>query len=555
MLVLSWIALAGAVPLEGEGYLGGAEVSVSEDLEVRYYQVDDQLKDFEESHPNLLDYIEQVNRLNVLASGSNFQVGAQIDQVLLLMNRYYLDDVLTYERELLGPGFYSPRPDLYANLEKLWWTHRGASTTVQLGDGYTSFGRGLALNLVRNTDIDVDTSIRGARFTWKSGDWAFTGVSGLTNQQQILQDNPNVRIEEDRHHMVTGARLERFGLGPASLGAHAVGYALARVDEVGTPLHRYGDSLDAVVGGVTAEMFGVLGADLYVEADVFSHRAPEWVAEGADEPENGRALYASAAWYIGPATLLVEAKSYRNTEFLNTFTGSQNYEIVSGPTLEYERVITEDSSAAVNSNDIDGLRARVDLFLPIPLAPRVELGVHRDRELGGLHFNRAPETILHPVIGADYLGAKVQALVNAGFRMDIRDQGYGMDSLAHLDLTLKFPLGPAHGELSSDVQFFSWGDNAQQQGDFWQTASSLGVGWKDLTLIVYQDFSNNPLIDSTGNLGENLYGALELQVHLNSATNIKAFYGAYRAGIRCAGGQCRQLPGFQGARLAVTTSF
>ena len=553
-MLLSLIAAVAAVPLDGEGYLGGADVSVTEDLEIRYYQTDDVLEGFEE-YSRLLHYVEEVNRLNVLVSGSSYQLGAQVDQVLLLWNRYYLDDVLVYERELLGPGFHSPRPDLYANVEKLWWTNRFEHGTVQLGDGYTAFGRGLALNLVRNTDIDVDTSIRGARFTWKSGDWAVTGVSGLTNPQQVLQDNPNVRIERDRSHMVTGVRLDRYGLGPASLGAHVVGYAFSRGDETGTAWHRYEDPLDAVVGGVTAELFGVLGADVFLEADVFSYRAPEWIAEGQDEPENGRALYGSAAWYVGPATLLVEGKSYRNTEQLNTFTGSQNYEIVSGPTLEYERVITEDSSAAVNSNDIDGLRVRVDLFLPVPVAPRLELGVHRDRELGGLHFNATPETIVHPVLGADVLGTKIQALVNLGFRMDIRDGNLGVDRLAHADLTLKFPLGPVHGELATDVQRFWWGDNAQQQDDFVQTASSLGLGWEGLTLVVYQDYTNNPLIDSTGNLAENLYGALELQYHLNSATTIKGFYGAYRAGIRCAGGQCRQLPGFQGARAAVTTSF
>jgi hypothetical protein len=355
--------------------------------------------------------------------------------------------------------------------------------------------------------------------------------------------------------MVSGVRVERYGLGPASLGAHAVGYAFSRGDEVGTALHRYEDPLDAVVGGVTAEFFGVLGADLFLEADVFSYRADELIAEGELEPENGRALYGSAAWYVGPVTLLVEAKSYRNTEFLNTFTSAQSYEIVAGPTLEYERVITEDSSAAVNSNDIDGLRARVDLFLPIPLAPRFELAVSRDRELGGLHFNRTPETIIHPVLGFDYLGPQIAAIFNTGYRIDLRDGGLGADRLAHLDLAFKFPLGPLHGQIATDLQRFQWGDNAQQQDDFFQTASSLGLGWHQFTFVVYQDFSNNPLVDSTGNLGENLYGALEVQYQLDSATKIKAFYGAYRAGIRCAGGQCRQLPGFEGGRVALTTSF
>ncbi len=553
-MFLTLLSGALAVPLVGDGYLGGAELSVTEDFEIRYHQNDLVRRGFED-RVLLLDYVEQVNRLNLLASGSNYQVGAQVDEVLLLLNRYYLNDVLVYEQELLGPGFHSPRPDVYANVEKLWWAHRWDRATLQLGDSYVSFGRGLALNLVRNTDIDLDSSLRGARATWTSGDWALTAVSGLTNPQQVQQDNPNTRIERDRGHMLTGARVERHGLGLASLGGHAVAYRFARGDEGGSAWQRYQEPLDAVVGGVTAEFFGLAGLDLYLEADVFAHNAPEWIAEEAEEPENGRAFYGSVAGYFGPVTALVEAKSYRNTEFLNTFTAGQEYEIAVGPTLEYERVITEDSSAAVNSNDIDGLRARVDLSLPAPLVPRVELGVHRDRELGGLHFNRTPETIVHALVGFDYLGAEVQALVNAGYRIDLRDGDFGADRLAHADVTVEFPLGPVRGEISTDLQRFHWGDNAQQQRDFSESASSLGLGLHGFTFVLYQDYSDNPLIDSTGNLAENLYGAVEVQYHPDSATTLKLFYGAYKAGIRCSGGQCRQLPGFKGARFSVTTSF
>ena len=62
-------------------------------------------------------------------------------------------------------------------------------------------------------------------------------------------------------------------------------------------------------------------------------------------------------------------------------------------------------------------------------------------------------------------------------------------------------------------------------------------------------------MDSTGNLSDAVYGAAELQVKPMSALTIKAFYGSYKAGIRCSGGQCRLLPGFNGARLSLVGSF
>ena len=52
-----------------------------------------------------------------------------------------------------------------------------------------------------------------------------------------------------------------------------------------------------------------------------------------------------------------------------------------------------------------------------------------------------------------------------------------------------------------------------------------------------------------------MYGAVELQWRAWDSGVVKAFYGAYRAGIRCAGGQCRNLPGFDGARLTFDATF
>jgi hypothetical protein len=111
---------------------------------------------------------------------------------------------------------------------------------------------------------------------------------------------------------------------------------------------------------------------------------------------------------------------------------------------------------------------------------------------------------------------------------------------------------------------YQWGVNPQQQTDFTDFSNTLalkvGAPW---AFLIYTDYSDNPLIQSTGNLegtlfgdaGEFLYGAAEVQWMPNSSTTLKAFYGAYRAGIRCAGGQCRQLPGFEGAKMSLTTTF
>ncbi len=546
-----------AISLGGDGQRDWGTLSITERMAVRYYQGQGSLAGFEDDYPNLHDYVEEVNRLNLLYNRGKFAAGAQVDQVALFANRYYLDDELNHSIELCDPELGCIGSDAYVGLEKLYLRGNGKHLEVTVGDGYVSFGRGIALNLVRNTDIDLDTSLRGVRTVVRAGSWDFTGVSGLTNPQQVQQDNKNVGLRRDNMHMISGLRAERFGLGPFNLGLHGVVYGFARDQgEDGHFWDAYVQPVDAFVGGATVEGFGLLGFDVIAEFDWFEYRSEDFF--GGEEPEPGYGAYFSASAYPGKAVVLVEAKHYVNTELINSFTGVDNYEVAVAPTLEYERVITEDSSAAVNSNDITGARVRVDYPIkPGVLMPYVSVAAMRDRELGGLHFNDAPETIIHPVAGVQWLGEHAHVIATAGTRADIRDDDSGADVAAHVDLDLQLPAGPLGTvELSSAFIRFSWGTNPMQQSDFTDVVNALALHATDKwTFILWQDFSDNPLIDSTGNIAENVYGAVEAQYKPSSSLTTSLFYGAYKAGIRCAGGQCRSLPGFEGLRFQLSGSF
>lgn len=538
----------------------------SEDLRIRYWHVPEKLENFEDR--DILDYVEVVERLDLSGGTQGVGVGARVDAVGLFGNRYILDDTLYHERDLLGPGLESPFPDAYLGLEKAWVELRSPAVSLTMGDAYVSFGRGMALNLVKNTDIDVDTSLRGLRGAAHLGNWDVTVASGLTNPQQVALENPNVAIEPDVSHAVTGLRIDRYGIGPVNLGAHGVMIQYSRGYEPGgAGWGTYGQPIDAVVGGGSIEAMGVGGLDLFFEGDYYAYLSEEVPVD------NGHSLYASAAAYPGKASILVEARRSYNAEWINAF--ATDYEIASGPTLEYERVITEDSSAAVNSNNITGGRARIDLRLGDPakevtLVPYASVAVFRDEDLSTLHFNEAAETIVHPIVGAQFIRHEFHVLGNAGQRIDIRDAApdgtaLGADRLTHVDLDISIPLGGNISlELAPALMKFGWGVNPQQQADYTDFSNALaikvGTPW---AFILYTDYSDNPLIRSTGNLegtlfgeaGDSLYGAVEAQWMPTSSMTLKAFYGAYRAGIRCAGGQCRSLPGFEGAKVALTTSF
>ncbi len=579
VLALLTVALLPARAAEpaAEGVLRGASLQVSDRLEVRYYHYppEKQLPGFEDRL--VQDYVEQVNRLNLLLVDGTVSVGAQVDEVALFLNRYILDGELYHSWPLANDSLRTPFPDAYLTLEKLYVQQRGANVEWTLGDTYASFGRGMSLNIVKNTDIDIDTSIRGVKMVARTGRMDLTALTGASNRQQVSQDNRNLELSRDLPHMVTGARAEVFGLGRVNGGAHGVLYTFGRAAEPNGALERYTEPVDAVVGGLTLDAPGLLGVDWFVEGDIYNYRAADLA--GAEDAPPGYAAYLSASAYPGRAVVLLEAKRTRDTERLNTFVSGDEWEVASVPTLEYERVITEDSSAAVNSNDLAGARLRVDYALagdPTATAVRTYATVTalRDCDTEGLHFNRTPETVIHPLMGVEVLGQENNLRVNGGYRTDIRDDPAGgsgplcgeqepveglteagaSDRMAHLDADLHVHLFGENGlELAVTGYHFAWGTNAQQQDDFLELANALtwqhGEAW---ALTVFQDWSNNPLIDSTGNLGEQLYGAAELQWKPTPGVVVRAFYGAYKAGIRCSGGQCRSLPGFEGARLTLS---
>jgi hypothetical protein len=546
----------------------------SEDFDLRLWRMPERLPGFEDRP--VLDYVEQVNRFTTQLSIGDWGIYAQLDQVALMANTYFLDDVRQQERELLATGTWSPllgrgfdpvtHPDttwgvigrnLYLNLEKLQISYDRPSVSVKLGDSYVAFGRGAALNLNRNANIDIDTSLQGAQVTWRPKSAEVTAILGQVNRQQVFQDNPNRGIRGDRRHLVAGVAAQSVGLGKVNVGGHGVVYDFVKDPGWKASFSDLGPAPDAVVGGAWVDAVGLGPLDLFGEVDVFAYPTADlWSGEA---PRPGYSIYLSGNVREGRTSLLLEAKRYKDTEQVNALLTADLYEIAIAPTLEYERQITEDSSAALNSHDIWGGRAKVAYTaIPEALVPYVSLATYRDLDLGGLHFNPVPETIWHPIVGVDYTHEGWSVIANVGARIDDRDGSeFGADRHVHGDVISRFPLVKDWCfDLSVAAERYLWGRNTFQQADYTEIESAVSLQKGTLvTMTWYMDYSTNPLIDTTGNLTDALYGAGELMIMPTSSVTVRLFYGAYKSGIRCSGGQCRVMPGFDGARASVTATF
>ncbi len=533
-------------------------VSFSDDLEIRYWISPQRVPGFPDRP--VFNYIEQVNRLNLTIGRGPWSALLQVDQVLLAANRYRLDGDLRWERQLLSPEVFWPIGfgDWYVNPEKVGFRWQQGDLALKLGDFYAAFGTGIALNLNRNVDIDIDTSIQGAYALYRTGAWDLQGLVGMANRQQVSQDNPNLDVYGDLRHLIAGARVERYGIGPANLGLHGVVIGFAEDVGWGPGVENFAATPDVVIGGATVELVGVLGVDWTLEGDVFAF--PTAVAWGGADPRPGHALYGAAVFYVGRTTWQLEGRRSKDAQRVNAPTSRELYQITAGPTLEYERAITEDSGAAIGSNDITGGRLRMDwTAVQGQTIPYASVAVFRDLDVGELHFNAVPETIVHPLIGVETFGSDLTVLFNAGFRMDVRDGaplGDG-DRQLHGDVDVKVPLGKDfHLDVVTSAEWYQWGRNPLQQTDYAEVESSISVMYgSKLALTWFTDYSSNPLIDTEGNLSDTVYGAVELQYKPLPALTLKAFGGAYKSGIRCSGGQCRVLPGFEGLRVSATGTF
>lgn len=541
-------------------------MSFTEDFEFRWREMYlDELQGLEYVSGPQATYFEQVNRFIAQGNVGRWTFGVQVDEGAVWGMPYVVDgEVRTDPPDFILQGctegcLYAPfGNNFYANPEKFWLRYAKDDISLDFGDFYASYGYATALALNRNVEVDIDTSIQGARMTWTPGAWEFSALAGQTNRQQLYQDNPLRNTMADFRHFVGAMRLTRYGLGPADVTVHGVVYNFTKTGGIAAGFQELGTLPDAVVTGANAQMYGVMGLDLGLEANLFAY--PDAEGFTGEKGTLGYTLYGSATAYVGSSVWLLEVRRFKDHQHPNYATGDETYPVLVPPTLEYERAIVNKSGqATLGSNDIWGGRLKTDFVLG-PLLPYVSFAYHRDEDLDGVNQESpSPENVYNTVIGSEYLADHWSLLINGGVRVDDRDDPeMGEDVLVHGDMALGFPIhGEFHGDLAFAARRFWYGETKiGEHEDYSEVETALTLGYTNLIQLVGSvDYSRNPYAGSRGNLAPDVYSAVEIWVRPAPAWLIRAFYGAQKAGLRCSGGQCRQVPSFNGARIAVTGNF
>lgn len=246
--------------------------------------------------------------------------------------------------------------------ERLNLRYRRGDFTVEAGDYYQVFGRGLALAFRKVDPIGLDTTLRGGRFEYERDRLTLRAFGGLANPQNL--DPISLSIFPDPDDLLAGASLAtRAGRdGDLELSAHALHADFER----DTLTNRH-DVVDVAGGRFDFPSLLDGALTLYGEANVLRRESRTRIQVDGDGNERfsaqrfswGRGVYAAAQLITGRWTFLAEWKDYTNYLVAPTQLGGSAPRDVAriystAPSLE-----RDDQRIFTNANT-RGARVRVD---------------------------------------------------------------------------------------------------------------------------------------------------------------------------------------------------
>lgn len=519
------------------------------------------------------DFIDGMNRLYGVVTRGGIEAGLQID-----IAGARPDDRagLTNDALVPPPGARSgvwladedPSKSEYAVvLEKKFLRWRGSRGSIEIGDAYRAVGRGLGLALVRNTELDIDTSLEGVSSDVTLGPFELSGWGGYSNTQTVSTAFQN-SIRRDPRDLLGGGRLAWSG--PVELFVHAGGFVYD--DEVPAQLFVEGTLVRPERARLAGGGFGLpdLGGrgDLHVEALALTLSGRDFGNTPVEY--EGYGAYAALNLYLGALTVTVEAKSYDNLELLNVRGGEgfSPFDYVTPPTLEKENVVNYNVQKAVNSNRIHGGKGSVSFPIGGGFLGRVtyarfdDLG-HRLEEFDGVVDEN--ERIDHAYVSVEKRGEGIYFQVTAGGRQETRLERPDVhETLVHADGDLLVPFLWKGSSLELKALAYRQTETSGRTG-FERTsdvtswvASLRPFSWGSIAALV--DTTNDDRVLTglgarKGNLSDYTFGGVEVSVEPTDQSSARLFAGATQGGLKCSGGTCRIVPAFEGVRVEWLARF
>ncbi len=445
----------------------------------------------------------------------------------------------------------------------------GTELAVTAGDFVESLGRGMTFSVRKVDELGLDTAVRGGRVAVERGPIRAQAFAGISNIQNV--DPAILGTLDERSDRLAGGEVS------ASLPENVTVAVRASWLDYDELAGENTDAADWSVGAsVEAARLGDI-ATLYLEGALLENLADRTslvTGRTTDESAYGSAVYASLSFQAAPGlTVLLEGKDYRRFLLENP---DQSLPLVYGapPTLERNDQIVP---SLANSS---GGRVLVRGKVP-GLPEHTELALY-----GNALFNRwagtgefdADETVdlsdderghslVHLYAGFELGVQGVRVNASGGWRLEARNGTFGdaftsdraggdvaFDRrLWHVEGELQVPLATAHA-LALNVQA-----RVEEKAlppkikGFEKVTAALTWSWSERLSLSLLYGLDGELATSTEERYLNLAG--DLAFHATDWLDLRVFGGRNIGGLVCAGGVCRILPSFEGARFELVARF
>lgn len=505
------------------------------------------------------DFHQVLNVLDLGLSHGDFRLGTRLDMLLFAHTPF-----AQYCHGSNQPGWCNQKDERYVNSivpERLFLMVAHPEYDIVLGDFYASFGKGLALNVIKIDELGQDTTIRGGKLMWHDKDLEVTFLGGEFNP--LNTDEATGRKILWRAEPILGGRLEYRFWDALIAGIHGVYIITDDQNNLGKASSAAVDSNTVFGGGLELPSVWHDHLSFAAEVDVQRTISLGEVTRGpgaTGEGFSGLAGYVASTFHWNRWTILGEYKHYDDFQLKAPNYTNQPYALLYHQPPTLERVNAE----LTDNTKISGGRLRVDYNIgtwqSLEVLVFANFSYFKDWA-GGENSDRR---IYDPFGGLELQWQEGNGHLNlsAGVRRDVdHETGTVNHQDIHLDGDLEQQLYARHS-LKLSLQFLERHREEQFRTDTWKEMEViLGYKWSPwLALAINFERQEDPKIvmerESQGLwLGPANYLGGSAQYFLQSDTYVSLRVGQNRPGIKCINGVCRTFPAFAGIQINLVGRF
>ncbi|MBN2857135.1 MAG: hypothetical protein JXN63_01915 [Candidatus Delongbacteria bacterium] len=460
----------------------------------------------------------------------------------------------------------SSRNESLKEITRMSFNYANRGINITAGDFYGFFGRGLVFGLKESRSDFFDSKIRGGSFQYSGDLFCFKALGGKSYFKYVNDIEPSDQTVDQFDNKVLGGELSLPISTYLDLDEYYIniGGSYLYLEGEETPEEQY------LYDEMFIEETGITGANVEVEAfglAFFNEYALKTTKRTPSQ--TGWANYSSLSYAVKGFSVDLEFKDYYKY-------GANPNEISSGftPYQSAPELIIAHSSHllnthphVVNPNDEIGYK----LTAAYQINERTELKAYS--AFASLHNGGS----ILPEFSDDYLpytdiwlnygytGEEYGFVFGAGYFLDSPlAKGYNIDIIPGGDNTSDVYadqrntfMGEYYFRVGTDSKIALCGEfqtvsNEFKDEDYNDIYASVEYSY---SLIGYINISLISTTEEVSGDSPDKWLGVEAGFDIMDDHKLNLFYGRERAGIKCAGGSCRQVPEFDGFKVSLVSYF